>query len=133
VGIEVELLKDEADLCAKAGEIGVAIMKRYVIDDNLAILDWFEPIYTSYQSAFTGTTRAADDHHFSRLDMKVNVPEDMQLPEPFVYFLEGYHVTRSSLNWRKGCSILTGRENVSTPKWISSIPPTLILGILHQP
>jgi len=45
------LLKHEADLCAKAGEVGVTVMKNHVVDHNLAFLDGFKPVDASYQSA----------------------------------------------------------------------------------
>jgi hypothetical protein len=115
MGIEVELLEDEADLCPKAGEVRPAVFQGHIINDNFPLLDRFQPVNTPDQCAFSGTAGATDDHHFSRFNVKVDLLQHMKLPEPFVYFLKGDHVAKSFQNDGKGWFILTGQENLSTP------------------
>jgi len=98
MGIKIELLEDKTDFCPKAGEIGPTILQGHIIDNNFAFLNRFKPVDTPYQGAFPRAAGATDYHYLSRINLEIDIPENMELVEPFIYFLESNH--RLAILWK---------------------------------
>ena len=83
---QVEALKDEADFCTNASDIGLAILYQtafdltvtdeFVINVDAPTVDLFEVIDTTQERRFTGTAGADDDDGLSTLDGEVNAIQD---------------------------------------------------------
>jgi len=94
MGIKIELLEDKTDFCPKAGEVGPTVLQVHIVDNNFTFLNRFKPVDTTYQGAFPRAAGATDHHHLSRFYMEINIFENVELVEPFVYFLESNHHLR---------------------------------------
>jgi hypothetical protein len=84
VRIEIERLKDHADVGAQPHGIEFGVAQRQAVDDDVAGLNRLEPVDAANQGAFATATRAADHDDISRLDGEINVLEDVKRAEPLI-------------------------------------------------
>jgi hypothetical protein len=92
VRVEVKLLKDETDLGPQFGQIGGMVVQGMPSTNSSPFWNFSKAIDAADERGFARAAGAAHHHHFSGGDMQIDVPEDMQLAEPFVDAVESDHV-----------------------------------------
>jgi len=88
MGIQIKMLKDDADLAAEPVNVDLFVMQRRSVYVELARRDFFQPIDTAEQSALAGTGRSDNHDHFALFDPKVDILEDMEAAVKFTDVLE---------------------------------------------
>ena len=70
VGVEIKLLKDEADPAAQLAQ-GAAgkLARRFTVDQNLAAAEGFQLVDQADQGGFARSRRAEDRHHFAGFNL----------------------------------------------------------------
>jgi hypothetical protein len=96
VGIEVELLENESDLFPDTPQVDLGVVDGHLVHIDLTLLDGFELVDAPDEGAFSRPAWPADDNYFTRVYVKIDVVEHMEIAEPLVHFLEGDHAYDAS-------------------------------------
>ncbi|KAF5043778.1 hypothetical protein DSECCO2_498760 [anaerobic digester metagenome] len=91
VGVEVELLEDDADLGAQGVQVLGFVRDVFAVDDDLAVVHVLEAVHAAHEGGFAGAAGPADDQHLSLLHGLVDVLQDVKVTEPFVDIAEFDH------------------------------------------
>jgi hypothetical protein len=91
VGVEVELLEDEADLRPHLVDVGLLVREVLPVDEQLPLVDRLEVVDRPDEGRFPRAGGAADHDDFARSYVEVDVVQHVQLVEPFVDALEPDH------------------------------------------
>lgn len=92
--IEIELLKNETDLCTQPGQICMAVVNLHAVHPNFSGSDRLQLVDAADQRAFPGTTGSADNSDFSGRHRQIDVIQDMKLSEPFMDVFKLNHQRR---------------------------------------
>jgi hypothetical protein len=88
MGIQIKMLKDDANLAPEPVNVNLFVMKRRSVHIELARRDFFEPIDAAEQGALAGTGRSDNHDYFALFDPKVDILEDMEAAVKFTDVLE---------------------------------------------
>src|SRR6266545_4878223 len=84
VGEQVERLEDHADLAAQPGQWPALGGQRRPVEVDRAGVDGLEPVDAAAQGGLARPGGADHDDDLTAVDGEVDVPQDVQRPEPFV-------------------------------------------------
>ena len=82
--IEVERLKNHADIGAQFGQIELRIRQRKPVNNDIAGLNRFESIDTTNERALAAPARTAYHDYVARRDREIDVLENVKWTEPLI-------------------------------------------------
>ncbi len=85
---QIEMLKHHADFATDGIDTFQIIRQLDAIDDDLALLMFFQTVDATDEGRFTGTGRSANHDLFSLLNAEIDTAQDMGFAEPFVETLD---------------------------------------------
>ena len=103
---QVEVLEHHADLAAHLVDVLEVVGELDAVDDDAALLMFFEAVDAADQRRLAGARRAADDDPLALRDGQVDVLEDMELAVPLVDAVSP--IMTSSLSRHGGAGGLAG-------------------------
>jgi hypothetical protein len=95
VRIQIKLLENESDFGADLGHVDFSVVDLHAVHDEFTLLDGFQAVDAANQRAFPRSARAADHHHLTLCDLKIDAVQNMKVPKPFVDVFERYHIFSS--------------------------------------
>ena len=81
---QIEVLEHHADFAAHLIDVLEVVGQRNAIHHNVALLVFFQPVDAADHRRLAGAGRPADDDAFALFDIKIDVPQHMELAVPFV-------------------------------------------------
>jgi len=100
--IEVEALKDHSDISAEFRDVRIRQMDRGSIYYDFALLNRLQPVDAADQRALAGTGWTTNYDNLPPGNFKIDSPENVKFPEPFVHIAEFYDGSLKHLAV-KGC------------------------------
>ncbi len=88
VGVEVELLEDDADVGAQFVDVDVVAVNVLAVDEDMALLVFLQAVHTPDQGGFPGSGRATDDQHLARVHGLGDALEHVEVAVPLVHVVK---------------------------------------------
>jgi hypothetical protein len=87
----VELLEDKANICSQFGQIDAVIMQGGFIHMQFPVLKFFQSVDAPDQSGFSRAARSANHNNLARLNMHIDIFQNMKFTKPLVDTFEFDH------------------------------------------
>ena len=91
VGIQVEMLEDEADFGADFVEVGFRVGNVYAVHEDFARFDALQLVHGADERGFAAAGGAAHDNDFALADVQIHAVDDVVAAEVFVDVSETEH------------------------------------------
>src|SRR5690606_2073914 len=82
---KIERLEHHADFGADFIDVPEVVGELDAVDDDLALLVFFETVDAADERRFSGARRSADDNLLTFFHGEVDVPQHVKLAKPFVH------------------------------------------------